>query len=221
MSEHDPSRALDDQVAGCAAAHQRLMAVLDAAVDTNAVDPLAPSLLPGWTIGHVLTHLARNADGFRNMIEGAALGEVRSMYVSQEARDGDIEAGAARPLDALLNDVRTSAWALESSWARLSNDAWNGQGLTRTGPTPIKGLPWRRWREVEVHQADMGLAFGPADWSPEFVSAGLTERLDEWSAAEGTDTPLPEEVSAAEPWQQLAWLLGRPAGLTTPGVRWA
>ena len=39
-----------------------------------------PSRLPGWTRGHVLTHLARNADGFR---EPAHLGPHRE-------RDADV-----------------------------------------------------------------------------------------------------------------------------------
>src|SRR4051794_22755454 len=33
-----------------------------------------PSLLPEWSVGHVLTHLARNADGFRLMVDAAARG---------------------------------------------------------------------------------------------------------------------------------------------------
>src|SRR5256885_1453499 len=32
-------------------------------------DPTAPSLLPGWSRGHVLSHVARNADG----LEGVSL----------------------------------------------------------------------------------------------------------------------------------------------------
>ena len=77
MTTNDPSRALDDDVAGCAAAHQRLLGDLDSVLETADVDPTQASRLPGWTVGHVLTHLARNADALRNMIEGAAVGETR------------------------------------------------------------------------------------------------------------------------------------------------
>ena len=83
----------------------------------RALDPRAPSLLPGWSIGHVLTHLARNADGMRNMIEGAVLGEERLMYPSAEHRDADIEAGSSRTATELVDDVRRCAWALESAWS--------------------------------------------------------------------------------------------------------
>ena len=217
MTADDPTRALDDQVAGCAQAHQRLLGFLDELVEQGQVRSTDLSLLPGWTIGHVLTHLARNADGFRNMIEGAAAGEIRSMYVSREQRDIDIEAGASRPLATIVGDCRAATWALESSWARLTMDAWHGFGTTRTGPTAIIELPWRRWREVEVHHADLGLAFTPEDWSAAFVAAGLADAREEWR---GRATALPDEVASASDRQQLARLLGRPSGLSTPAPSW-
>src|SRR5690242_6281236 len=69
-----------------------------AALDNAAVTQ--PSRLPGWTRGHVLAHLARNADALVNVLEG------RPMYVSGQARDAEIERDAPRPLDAQLMDVR-------------------------------------------------------------------------------------------------------------------
>ena len=213
----DPSRALDDEVAGCAAAHQRLLATLDEAAAAAAIGPSAPSLLPDWTIGHVLTHVARNADAFRHMIEGAAVGETRLMYPSAQHRDDDINRGAGRALEVLVGDVRNSIWALESSWARLSSVGWSGHGLTRIGKVPVTSIPWRRWREVELHHADLGLGFTTADWSPAFIAQDLARRLEEWTSEPNT---LPAEVGSAQPWQQLAWLLGRPSGLSTPSPGW-
>ena len=32
----------------------------------------SPSLLPGWSIGHVLTHVARNADSHRRRADAAS-----------------------------------------------------------------------------------------------------------------------------------------------------
>ena len=46
----------------------RVLATADALTDTQAA---AASRLPGWTRGHLLTHLARNADGFRNLLAWA------------------------------------------------------------------------------------------------------------------------------------------------------
>ena len=52
-----------------------------------------PSLLPGWTRGHVLSHLARNADAMVRALAGAARGERIPMYDSEDVRAADIEGG--------------------------------------------------------------------------------------------------------------------------------
>lgn len=43
----------------------RLLATASALTDEQV---RAASLLPGWSRGHVLTHIARNADGLRNLL---------------------------------------------------------------------------------------------------------------------------------------------------------
>ena len=63
----DP-RLLNRHVEGCASAHQALLETIS---DLNDDDCRAPSLLEGWTRGHVLTHLARNADSHVRLLEGA------------------------------------------------------------------------------------------------------------------------------------------------------
>lgn len=45
-----------------------------------------PSLLPGWSRGHVLTHLARNADGGTRLLTWARTGTPSAEYPSLEAR---------------------------------------------------------------------------------------------------------------------------------------
>jgi maleylpyruvate isomerase len=206
----DPTRTLDDEVAACAAAHQRLNAVLADVVAREALDPRAASLLPGWTVGHVLTHLARNADALRGMIEAAAARNEALMYPSAEAREEGISAGALRSAEELVDDVRLAAWKLESSWARLDSTAWNGFGITARGRIPVHTFPWRRWREVEVHGADLGLAeLTPANWSPSYVAADVPRRIADIGGS------IPDDVAAVERWRQLAWLLGRDAG---PGL---
>ena len=57
-------------------------------------DLAAPSRLPGWTRGHVLAHLARNADGCVNLLTWARTGIETPQYASDERRDADIETGA-------------------------------------------------------------------------------------------------------------------------------
>ena len=67
--------------------------LLRTAASFDTADLAAASLLPGWTRGHVLAHLARNADGFVNLLTAARTGEALPMYASLEARTADIEAG--------------------------------------------------------------------------------------------------------------------------------
>ncbi len=52
------------------------------------------SLLPGWSRGHVLTHIARSGDGLRNLLIWAKTGEETPQYATPDARVTDIEAGA-------------------------------------------------------------------------------------------------------------------------------
>jgi maleylpyruvate isomerase len=136
-----------------------------------------PSLLPGWTRGHVLTHLARNADGVARTLTGAAAGAPVPMY-DDGARDRDIEAGADRDPAALLDDVATSAARLERVWSGLSDAAWLSSALHRTGPLPAVRMIGLRWREVEIHRVDLADGYGPGDWPASFVAPLLPSLLD-------------------------------------------
>src|SRR5215475_14847731 len=78
-----------------------------------------PSSLPGWSRGHVLTHIARNADSLRNLLIWARTGVVTPQYRSAEARDLDIEAGHSRPADELVTDIAESAAGLADEAALL------------------------------------------------------------------------------------------------------
>ena len=48
--------------------------VLATATGMNDAQAREPSLLPGWTRGHVLSHIARNADGLGNLLRWARTG---------------------------------------------------------------------------------------------------------------------------------------------------
>src|SRR5215813_11810747 len=71
------------------AASERLAATVAKLTDE---DVRAPSRLPGWTRGHVLAHLARNADSLVNLLTWARTGTETRMYGSPAERDGGIEA---------------------------------------------------------------------------------------------------------------------------------
>ncbi len=93
------ARRLDRDVAGAAAAHQGLLAMLDEQLVADSLDGSAPSRLPGWTIGHVLTHLARNADSIVRVLVATEQGEVidavrrRPGAPRLRNRDGRLTAG--------------------------------------------------------------------------------------------------------------------------------
>lgn len=198
-------------------------------------DVAAPSLCDGWTRGHVLTHLARNADGIAATLAGALRGEVVERYPDGwDARNADIDAGAARPLAELVADVRDSAERLDRVLAAIADaNAWRRP--TERGH-PAAHWVFARWREVEIHRLDLAGDYGPQRWPAVFVEnllaeAGetLAERAevpvrvevtaegslsDEqvgsvWTAGEG------ERVAVSGPdWAVLAWMVGRP---TTAG----
>jgi maleylpyruvate isomerase len=216
----DP-RSIDRDVTGAAASHQRLLAHLDELL-ADGFDPAVPSHLPDWSVGHVLTHLARNADSFTGVIGALGRGEnTPQQYPSGEARNADIEAGAGRPATVLVDDVRSSIWRLEAAWSQLGD--WTGHFAAGGGGhgRPVAELPYRRWCEVEVHHADLGLGYEFADWPSDFVRLELRRLEMQWSARRPMGaTRLPDAVLATPPNERLAWMFGRldiagvqPAGL--------
>lgn len=207
-------------IAGATAAHRRLEATLERLTDALA---RSSSLLPGWSVGHVLTHLARNADSHVRMIDGAALGEMWDQYAGGVAgRTADIEAGAGRSADLLVTDVQAANASLEARWASASEAAWEGHGMaTIGGPVPVADLPFRRWREVEVHHADLGLGYRSSDWAAEYVRLELARQTMTWASRRSMGlTDLPPAALALAPHDRLAWLLGRleVEGLDPAGV---
>src|SRR5262245_29394288 len=99
-------------IEACRAAHARLLETVPTVTEEAA---RRPSQLPGWTVGHVLTHLARNADSHVRMLDAAARGEVADQYAGGgDQRAADIEAGAGRPAHELAEDVRRTVAGLEA-----------------------------------------------------------------------------------------------------------
>jgi maleylpyruvate isomerase len=201
MDARDIARDLDRYITGAAAAHQRLLARLDAHGD---FDPRRPSLLPDWTAGHVLTHLARNADSGIRMLDG-----LDQYEGGMEGRRIAIEAGAERPAAELVADVRGSIWRLEQRWAQ--EPAWDGPpAKTAVCEVPRHDLPFRRWRETEVHHADLGFGYSFADMPADYVRLELRHLEMQWKARQPMGlTTLPEAVLHQPPPERLAWLMGR------------
>ena len=225
-------------IEGGKAAHVRLARTLVALSDEEAAQL---SLLPGWTVGHVVTHLARNADSHVRMLEGAARGDVVDQYPGgNEQRAADIEAGSGRPAAVLAADATESMARLEAAWESTTDETWQrGQGRVTTGIWRMADLPFLRWREVEVHHADLGLRYGFADWPETYLDrelprtlAGLPARLPAGIglALRASDTgetwTVPDRCEqrievAGDLWWLLAWLIGRISDPSLPQLaRW-
>jgi len=152
---------------GCAAATALLLRTIESLTDEQA---RRPSLLPGWSIGHVLTHVARNADSVVRMVEAAQRGEIVWQYAEGQ-REREIEEGSGRSARELVDDVGCAADAVARTWAATSDAVWaTGMCKVRAGDCPINLVPLRRWREVELHHADLGLDFRYADMSAAYLA---------------------------------------------------
>jgi len=212
-------RELDRDVAGCASSHQRLLESLDALTDAQVRQP---SHLPDWSVGHVLTHIARNADSHVRMLQGAERGEVARQYDDgARSRNADIEAGAGRSAHELVADVRSSIYQLEATWVTTTAQGWQGRGASLVGDVAMLDIVFRRWREVEIHRADLGLGYGIADWPAEYVRIDLTRMASQWASRKPMGlTNLPAAALALPPARRLAWLWGRldVVGLEPAGI---
>jgi maleylpyruvate isomerase len=133
-------------------------------------DCRGPSLLPGWTRGHVLTHCARNADGQSRMLLAAMRGEIAVQYPGGDAqRQRDIEAGAARPARRILTDLRAAIDQIEDVWHQMPANAWLRLTAARIGQRPAWMSVWARWRETEIHHVDLDAGYVHDHWPAEFV----------------------------------------------------
>lgn len=156
-------------------AQRRLNHALESGLDSGALDDAmvaGASLLPGWTRGHVLTHLARNADSLARGLAGALDGREVDRYPGPPGlRDREIAEGATRTAVDLVGDVISSGAALEATVRRMNATAWEGTTRRAERVEPVKRLPWLRWRELELHHVDLDLGdFTIAEWSDDFVA---------------------------------------------------
>jgi maleylpyruvate isomerase len=133
-----------------------------------------PSLCEGWTRAHVLSHLARNADGLGNLVSWAVTGIPVAMYESEQARDADIAAGSTRSARQIFTDLEQSAARFASAAAGLAGPAEQVEVEMRTGRTVLGGqLPTLRLLEVVFHHVDLFAGYTFADADPGFVTRAI------------------------------------------------
>lgn len=194
-------------------------------------DVRAPSLLPTWTRGHVLAHLARNADSLVNLLTWARTGVETPQYASQEARDTAIQEGSRLSAADLVADNRKAAGRFAAAAAELPPTHWSNTIRWRNGPPrPASAILWARRREVEIHHVDLAAEYTPANWSDEFTTHALGEAAKHfcrlgagpfvlsatssgarWTVAAPAD-PDPELTITGPQSALLAWLIGRSSG---------
>ncbi len=204
--------ALNRHVEGLARSHQRMLVALGDLTDEMVT---RASRLPTWSVGHVLAHIEHQADSVVRLVESAERGEDGEQYPGgMVARVAAIDRDATRSAVDHVNGVRRSVYALEGAFAR-ARDAWYGRARLVSGiEVPVSDLPLRRWREVEVHCADLGLAEldldGPSCWSGDYVREDLRVMTMMFvSRTSMGRSNLPDAVARLEPADRLAWLLGR------------
>ncbi|MFF8292228.1 maleylpyruvate isomerase family mycothiol-dependent enzyme [Streptomyces sp. NPDC016309] len=176
-----------DHVHDLASVREATDRLLTAAAKLDDAALAAPSRLPGWTRGHVLAHLARNADALVNVLQG------RPMYVSAEARDADIERDATRPLAVQLDDVRESAARFRAAGEAPAD--WDRVVELRNGVTDRAArLPFRRLVEVELHHVDLDAGYELEDLPEEFTEREIAFLADRFA---GHPTVPPTRLLAA------------------------
>ncbi|MEV5980326.1 maleylpyruvate isomerase family mycothiol-dependent enzyme [Streptomyces sp. NPDC052114] len=216
-----------DHVRDLASVRDATDRLLTAVAKLNNDSIAEPSRLPGWTRGHVLAHVARNADALVNVLAG------RPMYASAATRDADIERDAPRALAAQLEDVRESAGRFAAQ-ADVPAD-WSRTITMRNGITDSASrVPFRRWVEVDLHHVDLDIGYELEDLPEDFAQreiaflaarftgnaevppTRITDGTHAWSTGRTGDA----EVTVSGPAPDLVgWLAGRRDGsaLTAEG----
>jgi maleylpyruvate isomerase len=198
-----------------------------------------PSRLPGWTRAHVITHLARNADGFVNLLTWARTGVEHPMYQSNADRDADIAEGAERLAQVVHEDLRAAADRFSTAAERLSDSQWTATVAGRASMVfPAANIPSMRLFELWVHMVDLDVDLGFGDVPeeqlegmlgtavarlvdrPDGPSVHLTVTLPDgdqrvWDLVGGADGEVHDVSGEAAP--VLAWLTGREDGASLRG----
>ncbi|MGP4004640.1 maleylpyruvate isomerase family mycothiol-dependent enzyme [Streptomyces sp. 8N706] len=172
MTDH--VRPTTDQVRDTAAVQEATDRLLASVRKLGDADLREPSLLPGWSRGHVLAHLARNADALVNVLDAARTGTHIPMYASAEARGADIERGADRPLSVQIEDLLAGTDRFNTAAAALHPEAWEATVTLRNGVTDRAfRVPFRRLVEIELHHVDLGVGYTVEDLPASFVDRDL------------------------------------------------
>lgn len=195
-------------------------------------DVTAPSGLPGWTRGHVLAHLAGNAEGLARRARSVGDGVPRAMYESMETREADIQWRAGRTANDHRDALAATDRDLRLDLLSIPADRHSEQTELRKGITlTVEDLPLVRLQEVCIHHADLALpSYGWSEWPGELVAWALPRVASSFAARDefpvawvevdlGGGAPQRFELTgpagtgvSGSGAAVLAWLTGRSAG---------
>ena len=157
-------------------ATRRLIRTADGLTDEQYAEP---SGLPDWSRAHVLAHLALNAEGLAGALAGVVEGRRVPMYLSQDARNGDIAELAAKEPASIRGRLLGGCTDLADALAAVPDDQWEAT-IERVPGGPeftVADVPDMRLREVEIHHADLGAGYDRSSWSPTFATRLLDATL--------------------------------------------
>lgn len=177
-------------------------------------DPHAETLCEGWSVAHLLTHIARNADALGNLVLWAVDGRERAAYASNEQRDRDIEEGARRPLEEIVADVRDTAARFRERAQALTGPAGEVTVRTRTGnDVQAHQVVAMRVLEVIFHHVDLQAGYTFDDADPGWLARTLRRGVRQWEARGDA----PGLTLRPEGMDELPLAGGGPAVAGTPG----
>jgi len=173
------------------------------------------SRLPGWSRAHVLVHLARNADGLRNLLLSARTATPLRVYASPQTRLADIEAGVTRPAEVIAADAVESSNRFVVEARAMPPEAWDEEVLFSSGQPDPPVLAARRvlemrLQEVCLHHVDLDVGY-EFDAVPARLLLELLQRLVTYRQRQGVRVAI--RVSGSEHPN----LVGDPAGPVVGG----
>lgn len=177
-ARHDAANAPHDDLGlarfGTAYFARKLNELTDAELDE-------PSLLPGWSRRHVVSHVGYNARALTHLTEWARTGVETPMYRDFGERWRQIERGANLPSRALRHLFDHSAVHLNVEWRDLANEQWDAPIVTAQGRTvPVRETAWMRTREVWVHAVDLGNGGSFRDFPPALIGRIIADVVGAW-----------------------------------------
>jgi maleylpyruvate isomerase len=193
------------------------------------VDVRQPSLLPGWSRAHVLSHLAGNAEGGTRLLEGVISGIPGWEYRDLDSRALDIETGSHQPVDVLVARFEATAERFNDACAKVQPRQWaTSVSWTIGHQNATREVVTLRLFEVEIHHVDLDMGRTLDDWPDALLVAVFDVVVEAFNARAEfppmtlrlSDHPDNPTLGNGEPSLDIAgcradvltWLLGRSDG---------